>query len=257
MPFKYVSSVGIIGIVLISLLSSCQPYHKISYMPNLKPIDTLAYKNVRVEKTINPYDELYIHIISTDEKSNLLFNNDRNGGNSSRDNIYSYIVDAGGSINFPFIGTINLAGQTVPEASAKIQKELSSYINNVSVRARLINNTVTILGDVRSEGAFSFTRDKISIFDALALAGGITAMGDRSKVLLMRKRGNETYKEFLNLQDVKILTSKYYYIESQDVIIVYPLKAKRFTYQNNTLSYLSTLVSTTVAVVALLISLKK
>ncbi len=113
---------------------------------------------------------------------------------------------------------------TTSQAAAKIQKALSEYVSNTSVIVKYIDNQVTVMGEVNRQGVFNFTQDKLNIYEALGLGGGVTRYGDRKNIILMRHEGEKIMHYRLNLSDSKIATKDYYYILPNDVIVVEPLK---------------------------------
>lgn len=220
-------------------------YSKMQY---IREGNSTEYKNDRSSKTIKPFDELYIKVLSTDEKTAVIFSSDMRGSNYNDLYLVSYTVNENGDILFPFVGKIKVEGLTLEQASEKVQSALSQYLLNTAVRVRFINNRVTILGAVVKEGDYSFSVDKLSVFQALGLAGGISAYGDRKEVTIIRTVDNKiTYNE-INLANRNIVESKFYYIEPNDVIVVKPLRAITHTFQNNTYSTVLATISSLIAV---------
>jgi polysaccharide export outer membrane protein len=217
-------------------------------MQYIREGNSTEYKNDRSSKTIKPFDELYIKVLSTDEKTAVIFSSDMRGSNYNDLYLVSYTVNENGDILFPFVGKIKVEGLTLEQASEKVQSALSQYLLNTAVRVRFINNRVTILGAVVKEGDYSFSVDKLSVFQALGLAGGISAYGDRKEVTIIRTVDNKiTYNE-INLANRNIVESKFYYIEPNDVIVVKPLRAITHTFQNNTYSTVLATISSLIAV---------
>jgi polysaccharide export outer membrane protein len=162
--------------------------------------------------------------------------------------IIGYIVDENGNVYFPFVGNINVASLTTAQASAKIQKSLSDYVSNISVLVKFIDNQVTVMGEVQRQGVYNFSQDKISIYEALGLGGGITRYGDRRNVILTRHLGEKIVHYRMNLSDSKIVTRDYYYIQPNDVIIVEPLKAISTSYTNITYTTILSSITTLIAI---------
>lgn len=240
----------LLNLILIAtvaiLLSSCMSYTKLQYVREGDPDS--EYRIERKSKIIKPFDEVYIKVLSTDEKTATVFSNESRGTSFSDQQLVSYTVNETGHILFPFVGRIPVAGLTLEEASSTIQKSLSQYLLNTDVRVRFINNNVTVLGAVGKEGSYSFNVDKLSIFQALGMAGGVSAYGDRKKVTIIRIVNNKvTYNE-VNLAHKNIVESKFYYIEPNDVVVVRPLKAITHTFQNNTYNTVLATISSLIAV---------
>jgi len=167
-----------------------------------------------------------------------------------------YLVDEKGNINFPFVGDINVGDLTLAQAASKIQKALSDYVSNTSVVVKYVDNQVTIMGEVLRQGVFGFSQDKLTIYEALGLGGGITRYGDRKNVILVRNEGEKIMHYRLNLSDSKIASRDYYYIYPNDVIIVEPLKAISTSYSNVTFTTILSSITTLIAILYFYIGVK-
>jgi polysaccharide export outer membrane protein len=242
-----------ITIVFIIFVTSCVPIEKVSYFNDIDNLQEPT-SNPKVQKPITSFDKLYIRVLSIDPQTSQIFNSTeemRSGGGQGGNSIIGYIVDEKGNINFPFVGEINVAGLITSQAALKIQKLLSDYVSNTSVVVKYIDNQVTILGEVNQQGVRLFAEDKINIYEALALGGGITKYGDRKKVILLRQEGEKVVHYRLNLSDSKIAFKDNYYILPNDVIIVEPLKAVSTSYANMTYSNILATLSVLIAIILL------
>ncbi len=243
---KLSSQFTIILLMLVTI--SCVPVKELSYFNDL---DGLAEPvvNPKIQKTILPFDRLYIKILSTDPLTSQIFNlsdDIRNsGGNNS---LVSYQVDEAGNINFPFAGKINVGAMTTADAAKKIQNALNEYVSHTSVTVTFIDNHVSVLGEVMQQGVFSFTQDKLNIYEAIALGGGLTRYGNRKNIILIRQEGDKIMHYKLNLSDSKIAGKDYYYIMPNDVVVVEPMKSVSTSYQNNTYTTVLTSITTLLAV---------
>ena len=225
---------------LIVLTSSCVPIKKLSYFNDLDELKEPEV-NPRTQKKIMPFDRLYIKVISIDPQTSQIFNTTEEMRSGT------YLVDESGNINFPFVGSIEVASLTTAQASDKIQKALSDYVPNTAVSVKYIDNEVTILGEVQRQGVYPFIQDKLNIYEALGLGGGLTQYGDRKKIILIRNEGSKIMHYRLNLSDSKIADKDYYYIYPNDVIVVEPLKAMSSSYQNITYTTFLTTITTLIA----------
>ena len=227
------------------LFTSCVTYNKLRYFNNVNNND--SYSVERSPKTIQPFDKLYIKVFGTDERAQKTFGSGEVNGAFMDASLSSYIVNDSGKIAFPFIGTIQLSGLTVEQAGKQIQASLSQYLNNTDVIVKFISNHISVLGEVEHQGDFTYNEDKITIYQALGMAGGLTRYGNRKNVILMRKTPNKVTYSRINLSDKRIVQSDFFYLMPGDVVIVEPLKAVAFSYQNTTytniLATFSTLAS--------------
>ncbi len=236
-------------ILLIVSAVSCVPTRKLSYFTDINDL-TRPEINPRTQKTIMPFDKLYIKVLSIDLQTSQIFSSTdeiRSGGYGNSD-IIGYMVDEAGNINFPFVGNINVGSLTTSQAAAKIQKALSDYVPNTSVTVKYVDNQVTVMGEVQRQGVFPFSQDKINIYEAIGLGGGLTRYGDRKNIILTRHVGDRIVHFRLNLSDSRIASKDYYYILPNDVIIVEPLKAISTSYSNITYTTILTSITTLIAV---------
>jgi len=236
---------------------SCVPSRQLKYFNDINELDEPSI-NPRMQKLIMPFDRIYIKVLSIDAQTSQIFNASdemRLGSYGTNSGLLGYLVDETGNVNFPFVGNINVGGLTTSQAGDKIQKALSDYVSNTSVSVKYIDNQVTVMGEVNRQGVFSFTQDKLNIYEALGLGGGITRYGDRKNIILMRHEGEKIMYHKLNLSDSKIASRDYYYILPNDVIVVEPLKAVSASYSNVTyttiLQSITTLISILVTIVTL------
>lgn len=238
-----------IGIVMIVInLNSCVPFSQLSYFNDIDRLQPVV--NPKTQKTIMPFDKLYIKVVGIDPQTTQIFatTEEVRAGSMGAGAILGYMVDEAGNINFPFVGTINVGSLTTAQAASKIQKALSDYVANISVTVKYIDNEVTVIGEVERQGVYNFTQDKISIYEALGLGGGITRYGDRKNVILTRNSGEKIVHYRLNLTDSKIASRDYYYVLPNDIIIVEPLKAISTSYSNITYTTVLSSITTLIAV---------
>ena len=236
--------------IVISILvftASCVPISQLSYFNDMNELNEPGV-NPRTQKLIMPFDKLYIKVISIDPQTSQIFNSTDEMRNSTNNGTLGYLVDEAGNINFPFVGNINVISLTTAQASEKIEKALNDYVAKTSVTVKYIDNQVTVMGEVRQQGVYTFIQDKLNIYEALGLGGGLTQFGDRKKIILIRNVGAKIMHYRLNLSDSKIASKDYYYILPNDVIIVEPLKAISANYQNITYTTILSSITTLIAV---------
>lgn len=238
-------------VVLMALLAgSCVPTSQLSYFNDVDDLDQPVV-NPRTQKIIKPFDKLYIRVLSIDLQTSQIFNASdemRMGSYGNMAGLIGYLVDEEGNINFPFVGKINVASMTTAEAADKIQRALSDYVSNTSIVVKYVDNQVTVMGEVQRQGVYSFSQDKLNIYEALGLGGGLTRYGDRQKIILIRNDEGKIMHYRLNLSDSKIANKNYYYVLPNDVIVVEPLNAVSNSYSNITYSTILSTVSTAIAV---------
>jgi polysaccharide export outer membrane protein len=237
-----------LAIILMAFISSCVPTKQLSYFND---IDELAKPvvNPKIQKVILPFDRLYIRILSIDPQTRSIFDfpNEIRYTEAST-SVLGYLVDEGGNIDFPFVGKISVGSLSLTEAATKIQNALNEYVPNTTIIVKFIDNQVSVLGEVTRQGVFTFSQDKLNIYEALALGGGITRYGNRRNVILIRQEGDRIMHHKLNLADSKIASKDYYYILPNDVIVVEPLKSISTSYSNITYTTILSSITTLIAV---------
>ena len=229
------------------IATSCVPFKELQYFNDINYIDNTSIKNQRQQKLIAPFDNIYVKVLSTDEKTSKIFNtvDDFRGNTGSM----GYIVDESGNINFPFVGKIKISGYTTFQASDVIHKALTEYISNTSIIVKFIDSKVTIMGEVQRQGTYQFSDDKINIYQALSLAGGLTRFGSHKNVVLVRQDGDNIVHHKLDISNSDISSSDFYYIQPNDILIVEPLKSVSWNYQNMTYSTILASITTLVTLV--------
>ena len=238
------------AILLMAFMVSCVPVEKLSYFNDIDEIEEPTV-NPRTQKVILPFDRLYIKVISIDMPTNQIFNSTdemRTASYGTSSGLLGYLVDEQGNVNFPFVGNINVASLTTAQAAEKIQKALSDYVANTSVIVKFVDNQITVIGEVNRQGVFPFIQDKLNIYEAIGLGGGLTRYGNRQKVIVVRQVNGKIMHYRLNLSDSKIASKDYYYIMPNDIVIVEPLKDISTSYQNITYSTILASISAALAV---------
>jgi polysaccharide export outer membrane protein len=238
------------AVLLMAFMVSCVPVEKLSYFNDIDDIEEPTV-NPRTQKVILPFDRLYIKVISIDMPTNQIFNSTdemRTASYGTSSGLLGYLVDEQGNVNFPFVGNINVASLTTAQAEEKIQKALSDYVANTSVIVKFVDNQITVMGEVNRQGVYPFIQDKLNIYEAIGLGGGLTRYGNRQNVIVVRHVNGKIMHYRLNLSDSKIASKDYYYILPNDVVIVEPLKDISTSYQNITYSTILASISAALAV---------
>ncbi len=233
------------------IMSSCVPNRKIVVLQeDAKAPSTMSTeRSTPEEQYISSGDELYIRINSMDEYTEY-YNITTEGGMYGRydPSLSSYTVEINGTVFLPMIGNIYVAGFTLEEAGKKIQEMYKGYLNQPAVNVRYVDKIVTVLGEVNDPGIFTFTRREISIFEALAHASDMTVYGNRNKVMVIREEENVIYRHRLDLTEPDVQSSKYYYIEPNDIIYVEPQKRRVWGFETIPVGLIFTTITTTILI---------
>lgn len=228
------------------------------------PLDSMmSIPNLPVQ-VIQPDDRLSIQVSAFDDKAAAPFNQKirlQMGQNPNLMNqnplfndLYGYLVDERGMIDFPVFGQIPVAGLTLEEAKDVLYDSLAQHMNDAVVDIRYLNRRYTIVGEVFTPGTLPIDRNRMNVIDAIQRAGGMTQYARRDNILVIREtNGIRTYGR-LDFRGKSAFDSPYYYVHNNDVIYIEPLQAKTATVQSpflRYLSYLTGLLSTASIIIAL------
>ena len=182
---------------------------------------------------LQTYDAISISIKSIDPKLTSIFSTVSSGESAkSGAGLYfdGFNVDDHGNIRIPILGEMNVMGYTVDEVREQIEKKLlAEYFTkeaNIFVTVKLGGFKYTINGEIGSTGTKVLFQDRVTILEAIANAGDITLTGDRKAVTIMRQSPTGTHMHDIDLTDVKVMQSPYYYLQPNDYIFIKPLKQK-------------------------------
>lgn len=249
-------------LVLTTLsLASCIPQKKLLLMQYDKINDSSYAKkfapdpHLMLEYLIQPNDYVYVSITTVEKELSQFM--EPMGGinflNQFNQALIGYYVDDDGYILFPYIGKIRVGGMTARQAQEQV-KEAAKVIlgDKVRVELKLINNYVNVLGEVRKEGIYNMTKNRITIYEALTLAGGLTEQARRKDVKVFRKVDGKNIVYQVDVTSGKLIGERMFYVLPNDVIYVEPMRTKMlglgptFSFQ-----LISTLLSITVTALLL------
>ncbi|MEO5995225.1 MAG: polysaccharide biosynthesis/export family protein [Chitinophagaceae bacterium] len=227
-------------IIIGTLLTSCSTNKKISYFKDIPDSVFLAARNIQTttfsELLIQPNDILQVSILTLDPQINNVLSASNTAsytvqpGNSvspaGTSAIAGYLVDKNGMIELPIIGKISVTGKSLDEIRDAIHEKVSIYYNKPVISVRFANFSITVLGEVAKPATYIIPNEKISILDAIGMAGDLTIYGKRENVLLIRDSlGQKQYTRF-DLNSSKMFSSPYFYLRQGDMIYIEPSKSK-------------------------------
>lgn len=253
---KIKSYLSLISILVIILISSCVPQKKILYLQDMPEEDTAMnmIHQLKADYKVQPGDNLYINIFSLEEKAMSYFNREA----QMRTNYYnpigvylnSYSVSDSGYIDFPLAGEIYVKNMTTQDIKDRLQEVIDEYLKETTVVVKLVNFTVSMLGEFRKPGQYYVYQHYINIFEAISLAGDMTDFAKRSQVSIIRQTENGSVVKRLNLNDKRIIESEYYLLKPNDIIYAPPLKGKQFSFANFPYALVLTSITTILVIVA-------
>lgn len=235
----------ILIVLLPLLMASCVTSRRVNLMQesgkNHIPqyADTVSYEDYELRIG----DRLYIYVYSVDERVDKMFNSSSGtigvqmlqggGGVGGSYDLYTYLVQEDGCIDFPMVGRVPVRGMTTRGVKRVLEDELSSFIKSygdyqmMSVEVKIVRRSFSVISD-RGSGTFNIQKEKVTIFEALAMAGDIGDFGDRSKVRIVREKEGQTEVKVFDVRSKDIINSEYYYIEPNDVIYIQRIKGQSF-----------------------------
>lgn len=218
------------------LLASCVTSRKVNYMQEPDRYipsyaDTLSFEDY----VLRIGDRLYVYVYSTDENVQKMYNS--GGANSSQMrqqmgngalggsyDLYTYLIDEEGNIDFPTIGKIYVQGMTTRDVKHKLEEELGTLLkeipgySTISVEVNIVNRSFSIIG--AQSGRYMINKEKMTIFEALAMAGDLGEFNSRKEIKLVREKNGVTTIKTFDARSKDLVNSEYYYIEPNDIIYI-------------------------------------
>ena len=254
---------------MVFFLISCSAPKKVAYFQNIETPDALsAPKVVRTfEAKIKPKDLLTITVVASNQEATKDYNlivpqvATMASANStySQPAIQPYLVEKDGTINFPTLGKLQVAGLTRVELGQLILNKIRPAFNEEIpiITINITNFSINVLGEVARPGKFTVVNDRFTILDAIAQAGDLTLYGKRDNIKVLREHADGS-KEFLsvNLNDQNVIYSPAYYLEQNDIVYVEPNNVRKRSSGIGSAETLSISVfSTLISIASLLVNI--
>ncbi|CAM1355335.1 polysaccharide biosynthesis/export family protein [Tenacibaculum halocynthiae] len=235
----------IVLILFITILSSCVSKKDIIYFQN-DQVEQAKVSN-SYKTVFKPDDLLQITVSALDIEAVKPFNLPAVTYATTTNSVIgtpqqqAYLIDNKGYIDFPLLGRLKIAGLTRSETIKLLKNKLDpDYIKKPTINIIISNFKITVLGDVKTPGSYKIPNERITVLDAIGLAGDLNISGIRN-IEVKREEGNKitTYK--LDLRSNKLFTSPVYYLQQNDIVYVQPNKARSqsASYNQNTGLFIS------------------
>ncbi|MEG0789507.1 MAG: polysaccharide biosynthesis/export family protein [Alistipes sp.] len=250
------------------LMTSCASQKRAWYMQGATsntPERIVADYQIRIK----PLDRLTIVVNSKDPELAAPFNTSSSynslsgtpmGGYNNTNYIQTRTVDEKGQLEMPIIGIINCLGKSRSELAQTIADKIiqGGYIKDPNVNVQFADMKISIIGEVARPGEYAITTDRVSILDALAMAGDLTIYGLRNDIAVIREENNTRTIHYIDLTKTDIFNSPCYYLQQNDAIYVKPNKYKAASGEigQNRNFYLS-LAGTAISIATMIITLTK
>lgn len=253
--------------LILSLFSSCKAKHDLTYFEDLVNNQSGVLQTNEYTYRLEPENNLVITVNSSVPSATGMFHlphiNPASPGStdlSSTPQLQTYKIDNKGDIDFPKLGTIHVAGMTVYELKAYLEKRIAEYVKDAIVTVSLSGYKITVLGEVGAPKTFWSTSDRYSVLNALGECGDLTQYARRDNILVMRRLpDNNIEYGRLDLHSSDITKSPFFWLKNNDIIIVEPnaIKQENSKYNSNNaykLSVISTITGISASIISLIIA---
>ncbi|MBR6492876.1 MAG: polysaccharide biosynthesis/export family protein [Paludibacteraceae bacterium] len=254
---KYLFFLAMVGF----LLSSCVTARKVNYMQEPDKhipqyADTLSFEDYELRIG----DRLYVYVYSLDENIQRMYNAGGSNASQMRQqmtngsaygsyDLYTYLVDEEGNIEFPTIGKLAVQGKTTRDVKLMLEEELGKLLqeipgyNTISVEVNIVNRSFSIIG--AQSGRYTINKEKMTIFEALAMAGDLGEFNSRKEIKLVREKNGVTTIKTFDARSEDIVNSEYYYIEPNDIIYIRQIPGYSFG-----VNHVTTVIGVTAATIS-------
>ncbi|HWV73132.1 MAG TPA: polysaccharide biosynthesis/export family protein, partial [Pseudosphingobacterium sp.] len=221
-----------VWLLLIPLLTfSCRSNKTIPYFKNISEVDYKEIKQIQYTEPIIQSDDILDITFQTADISASVSVNEAATDNSvaapgAQQRVAGFVVDKYGEVELPILGRIKLSGLTSYEARNLLREKAKRFFVDPTVQVRFVNFKVTVIGEVNRPSSYTMPSERVTILDAIGLAGDLTIYGKRENVLLIRENSKGKEMVHFNLNDAELFTSPYYYLKQNDIIYVEPSKGK-------------------------------
>ncbi|MCL3780843.1 polysaccharide export protein [Prolixibacteraceae bacterium JC049] len=216
----------VVGIFMLLFSTSCSTSLKdLTYLNEIETGKSYLEAEVPAAYKIRTNDNLYIQVIGDDPNVTAFLNLssiDKNYSTETAIELVSYVVSEEGVIDVPFIGKVKVEGLTLSEVKERLQERVDEHLTKTSVIVKMVNRSITVLGEVNKPGQFRMLRNRVNIFEALGYAGDLTDHGNRKTVKLIREVEGKRTVIALDLTDKNLITSPYYHLLPNDLIYIEP-----------------------------------
>ncbi|MEL7585565.1 MAG: polysaccharide biosynthesis/export family protein [Prolixibacteraceae bacterium] len=222
-------------LLLVTIIfSSCNTKKNMAYLRDLGNQMTEQGAPAPPEEVrLRPNDNLFVSVKTINPEINALFTSATTESSSgpryesqAGQHVYGYQIDVDGNITLPIIGKVRVAGLTLSQAQAAVQKQADEYLNEASIQVKLLNYKISVMGEVKSPGVYYNYNNAMTILEAIGMAGGITEYASLVNVSVIRKTDAGTKAFRIDLTKKSALRSEAFYIYPNDAIYIDPQSLK-------------------------------
>lgn len=207
-------------VAFVGSVVSCGSPKDVIYLQDVKDFETIVDTDSFIPK-LKVDDIVDIHISVLDMEATRNFNLTKSSNNGLGEFV-DYLIDKNGEIDYPVLGKVKLAGLSIAEAKKMMREKLLTHFKNPIVNIRIKNFTVTILGEVNRPGVYEVNGERITVLEALGMAGDLTLKGKRDNIIVIRDFEGTKVNTRIDLTNKAFFSSPVYYLTQNDVIYVEP-----------------------------------
>ena len=218
----------ILFLVLIISLGSCATKEQVVYFQDSNDFSSVGIDSIYHHPKIQVNDILKIDLTALEPETLMPFMFEKNisatGMNRQIEllKLEGYLVDKNGDINYPGLGKVNVKGKSTQEVQELLEKRLSKFIKDISVKVRLVNFKFTVMGEVKAPGTYTLSEETITLPQALAMAGDLTIQGERKNLLVFRNENGVLTTKRIDLTQTDWMNTSYYFLKQNDMVYVQP-----------------------------------
>jgi polysaccharide biosynthesis/export protein len=207
----------------VCLLISCGSRKKIVYMQDIKSNQTLSYAS-NYDLILQPDDLLSIIVSAENQELTVPFNNSLLQTGSAL-GAKGFLIDSEGFIDYPIVGKIKVGGLTKKTANSEIVKKITPFFKTPpTINLSILNFKITVLGAVKSPNTFNITGNRVTLLEALTMAGDLIMTGKRNTILLIRETNGQKSFNRIDITNSSFINSPFYYLAQNDVLYIEPNK---------------------------------
>ena len=245
-------------------LMSCTTTKQVIYLYDLKDTTagSLSKAQIAFENPIQKNDQLWITVGGSNPLDLIALNSGNGLGSNTgvtttplNGPAIGYLVESDGKIKIPFVGKVQAEGLTRLQLENNLTEFFKDYTKNPVVNVRFLNYNYSVMGEVKNGGRFNMVSERTTILEAITMAGDLTDLGKRDNVLVVREVNGERNFSRVNLLSKDLFKSPCYYLKTNDVVYVEPVKAK-FINRTGVPQYLS-IVAVGLSLLITIINLRK
>lgn len=258
-------------VAMATMLQSCTNYRKLTYFNNVSDSSHVYQQGVELaaasfEPVAIKVDDILSILVSTSDPENRMTDAINQvsipqargagaaGGQAFNANTQGLLVDKAGNIELPMLGIINVEGKSTSAVAELVRDKAGRFFKNPTVNVRLLNFRVTVLGEVTRPGTYTFSNERVSVLDAIGLAGDLTVYGRRNNVMVIRDGVAKKDAARLNLNDARaLMSSPHFYLKQNDVVYIEPVR-NRAVQSDATTTRTVSIVTGAVSVLAVILS---